>query len=282
MEIILGQKAGFCYGVKNVVEKSSEIVKNEKNIYCLGELVHNKQVMDELENEGLIVVNDINEIPNGNKVIFRAHGIIKEIYDIAKSKELEVIDLTCPSVLAIHKKAGKYSEDGYVILIGEKKHPETIGTKSFASQGYVIEDYEDIPNAIENFEKSKLKKIYIIAQTTFSVEKFDKICSEIKKLSTNVEIIVDKTICNATRLSQEETEEIAKKVELMIIIGGKNSANTKKLYDISIANCKNAILVQTKEDIDINLVHKYEKIGIMAGASTPDKSIQDIVEYIKN
>lgn len=281
MEIIVGKKAGFCYGVKNVVEESTKILNKEDTIYCLGELVHNKQVMDELKNNGLIVVEDINDIPNGNKVIFRAHGICKEIYNIADEKDLEIIDLTCPSVLAIHKKAEKYSNDGYVILIGEKQHPETIGTKSFAKKGYVIENEEDIESAIENFKESSLNKIYIIAQTTFSLEKFDSICKKINELLTDTEIIVDKTICNATKLRQEETEEMAKNVELMIIIGGKNSANTKKLYDISLVNCKNAILVQTKDEIDIEFVHKFKKVGIMAGASTPDKSIQEIIEYIK-
>ena len=280
MEIILGEKAGFCYGVKNAVEKANESVEKNKNIYCLGELVHNKQVVESLEQKGMITVNDISEVKSGCKVIFRAHGISKNVYKYAEENKIEIIDLTCPSVLAIHRKVESCSDDGFVFIIGEKYHPESIATASFADNSFILENEDDIELALEKVKKSGFNKIYIFAQTTFSMEKFDVLVNKIKSLAEECELIVNKTICNATKLRQEETEKIAKEVELMIIIGGKNSANTKKLYYLSVNNCENVILVQTKDNIDLNNVHRFNKIGIMAGASTPEKSINDIIEYI--
>ena len=280
MEVIVGKKAGFCFGVAGVVSKAEEAVKQYKKVYCLGELVHNKQVVDELESMGMITVNSIDDVPKGEKVIFRAHGISKDIYKRAKDKEVEIIDLTCPIVLAIHKKIEKYAEDGYIILVGEKEHAEVIASKSFADYISVVETEEDIEKAISDLKNSGMNKLYIVAQTTYSLTKFDDITSKILKLSTNVEYIVDKTICNATELRQNETSELSKNVDLMIIVGGKNSANTRKLYDISKENCGNVILVQTKDDIDLD-VHRFNKIGVMAGASTPSKIIQEIVDKIK-
>ena len=170
------------------------------------------------------------------------------------------------------------------MLIAEKKHPETIGTKGFCGKNSsIIENIEDVEIAIQCFKESKLSNIAIIAQTTFSVEKFNTIVENIKeKLDCNIEI--KNTICNATAVRQQETEELSKKVELMIVIGGKNSANTKRLYDICCRNCKNSILIQNKNDDDLinAMKNKYETIGIMAGASTPEESINEVIEYIKN
>lgn len=281
MEIILGQRSGFCYGVKNAVEKAYENTEKFEKIYCLGELVHNEQLVGSLEKRGMITVKDISEVPSGEKVIFRSHGISKDIYELAKQRNIEIIDLTCPTVLSVHNKVENYAKDGYIMLLGEIGHPECIATCSFAQYISTIENEEDIVGAISNLKKSKLNKVYIVAQTTFSMEKFDIISKKIVELLTDREVIVDKTICNATKLRQEETESIAKNVQMMIIIGGIKSANTRKLYDISVKNCENAILVQTKEDIDLEKVRRFNKIGIMAGASTPKEIVDDIIEYIK-
>lgn len=280
MEVIVGKKAGFCFGVSNVVSKAKETLDKYKKIYCLGELVHNRQVVEELENMGMITVHDIADVPDDEKVIFRAHGISKDIYQKAEERNIEIIDLTCPIVLSIHKKIEKYAEDGYVILIGEKEHSEVVASKSFAKQISVVETEDDIAQAIEELKKSGKNKLYIVAQTTFSLTKFDEIASKICNFSTNFECSVDKTICNATELRQNETTELSKQVDAMIIIGGKNSANTRKLYDISKENCKDVFFVQTKDDIDLD-VHRFNKIGVMAGASTPDKIIQEIVDYLE-
>lgn len=283
MDIVLGKTAGFCYGVRNAVLKAEEKLKMHKKVCCLGELVHNKEVIRKLEKLGLKVVEKVED--SNNKVIIRAHGIAKEIYNKAQKLNIEVFDFTCPNVLKIHKIADEYSKKGYYIfLIGGKDHPESIGTISFCgNNSYLIETEEEIYKALKALEKSNIKKLLIIVQTTFSLEKFNYYIEKIKeKIQGNIELQIKNTICNATKIRQEETCEISKKVQCMIIIGGKNSSNTKKLYDIAKENCKNTIIVETKDELDTNIVKKFEKVGIMVGASTPDESIKDVIKAIEN
>ena len=281
MEIILGESAGFCYGVKNAVTNAEEKLKIYKNIDCLGELVHNGEVIKKLEKMGLKVIKNIEEA--SGKVIIRAHGIEKETYNKAKEMNINLLDYTCPKVLKIHKIAEEYSKNGYYIfLFGGKNHPESIGTISFCGiNSNLIETKEQIDNAIEDFIKSKIKKLLIIVQTTFSVEKFIEYSEIVKnKIPSNIEIEVKNTICNATKIRQEETEEISKMVDCMIIIGGKNSSNTKKIFDIANKYCKNTFIIETKNEIENNKIQCFKKIGIMAGASTPKESIDDVIRKI--
>lgn len=283
MEIIIGKTAGFCFGVANAVNKTSKLLDKNNNIYCLGELVHNKQVTEELEEKGLEIIDNINDA-NGS-VIIRAHGVCKSIYDGAKEMGLKIEDLTCPKVLKIHNIAEEYSKKGYYIfLIGNSSHPETIGTISYCGENSsVIEKEEDLQKALDKFYKSGVKRLFVLVQTTFSLEKFNNITNLIKENIENrkeIELEIKNTICDATRLRQQETKEIAKKVDMMIIIGGKNSSNTKKLYEISKKYCKNCILVETYKEIEPKKIVKSYKIGIMAGASTPQKSIDLVVEIL--
>lgn len=282
MDIVLGKTAGFCYGVRNAVQKAEEKLKEHKKVSCLGELVHNGQVIKKLERLGLRIVEKVED--SNNKIIIRAHGIAKEIYHKAQKLNIEVFDFTCPNVLKIHKIADEHYKKGYYIfLIGGKKHPESIGTISFCgNNSYLIEKEEEIDEAVKNLKESNIKKLLIIVQTTFSLEKFNAYVKKIKeKIGDDIELKVKNTICNATKIRQEETCEISKKVQCMIIIGGKNSSNTKKLYDIARENCKNTMIVETKDELDVNVVKKFEKVGIMAGASTPDDSIEDIINAIE-
>lgn len=282
MEIIIGKTAGFCFGVENAVNKTTEQLNNKKNIYCLGELVHNKQVTEELENEGIIFIDDIS---NAKKdVIIRAHGEKKETYDKAKELDLNVIDLTCPKVTKIHKIAEEYANKGYyILLIGKSNHPEVIGTISYCGENSdIIEEQSEIEQKLEKIYNSENKKLLIISQTTFSLEKFNKIVLLIQqKIKNGIEIEIKKTICEATRLRQEETKELSLKVDTMIIIGGKHSSNTNKLYEIAKANCNNSILIENSIELDKEEIKRHKKIGIMAGASTPKKSIESVVEMLK-
>ncbi|MCI8486980.1 MAG: 4-hydroxy-3-methylbut-2-enyl diphosphate reductase [Clostridia bacterium] len=283
MEIVLGKTAGFCYGVRNAVQKAEEKLKKHKKLSCLGELVHNGHVIRKLEKLGLKIVERIED--SNNKIIIRAHGIAKEIYNKAKKLNIEVFDYTCPNVLKIHTIADEYSSKGYfVFLIGGKSHPESLGTISFCGKdSYLIEKEEEIDEAIKIFKKSNIKKLLIIVQTTFSLDKFNRFVEQIKqKIGENIELEVKNTICNATKIRQEETCEISKKVQCMIIIGGRNSSNTKKLFDIAKENCKNTIIVETEDELDAKFIKQFEKIGIMAGASTPDDSIQGVINVIEN
>lgn len=285
MEYIVGKTAGFCYGVKNAVEKSEKALENEKPIYCLGEIVHNKNVVKDLENKGIIFIDDLKQNLEKRKTIIRAHGIAKEVYTQADKMGIDLIDLTCPKVLKIHKIVSEYNEkEYYIFLVGSKKHPEIIGTASFCGDDVsIIENIDDINISIDNFKKSNRKKLAIVVQTTFSLQKFTEIIESIKKKFENFENIeVVNTICNATKIRQEETEELSKKVDCMIIVGGKNSSNTKKLYEISKKNCNNTICVEEVNEIDKGVLKQGNIVGIMAGASTPQCSINSVIELVKN
>lgn len=282
MNIIVGKTAGFCYGVERAVEGATKKIENTtEKIYCLGEIVHNKQVVKKLEELGIKCVETLEEAEG--TVLIRAHGIPKEVYDLAKKMNIKIQDYTCPNVLKVHKIAEKFSqEDYFIFLLGAKSHPENIGTLSHCGEDYYIfEKEEDIPKAMEAFEKSKKKKLLILSQTTFSLERFHKI-EEIlqKKMDRDIIFVVKNTICRTTELRQKETEKLSKKVDTMIIIGGKNSSNTKKLYEIANKNCSHAILIETVQDLKIIEVIG-EKIGIMAGASTPKESIEEVIKFLK-
>lgn len=291
MEIIVGKKAGFCYGVKRAVESAEIEITKTKELYCLGEIVHNKQVVGQLQKAGMKFIENLEEVEEtrtDKKVIIRAHGVEKEIYDIARKKNIKLLDYTCPNVLKIHRIAEEHTKEGYYIfLCGSVKHPENIGTISYCRKNCsVIEEIEDVKEALENLKKSKLDKLLVISQTTYSLEKFQKIEQILQKeFLENIQIKIKNTICHATEMRQKETEDMAKNVDCMIIIGGKNSSNTQKLNEIAKQNCKYSMCIETEKDLDLQDVTKiqeYEKVGIMAGASTPQKSIEDIVKKISD
>ncbi len=282
MESIVGKTAGFCYGVKRAVDGAKEELKKNETIYGLGEIVHNQDVIKELENLGMQFVEKIEDAKG--KTIIRAHGIPKQIYEEAKEKKIELIDYTCPKVLKIHEIAKEYVDKGYYIfLLGNKKHPEIIGTLSYCGENkFVIEKEDDTLKALEALEKSEIKKILVISQTTYSLEKFYMIEEIIKnELPRNIELVVKNTICQATEIRQKETEEMAKKVDVMIVIGGKNSSNTKKLYEIAKQYCKTVLLIENETEIEIEKIQSTDKVGIMAGASTPKESIEKVIEKLK-
>lgn len=283
MEIIIGKTAGFCFGVNNAVTKTQELLKQKGNVYCLGELVHNKHVTEELKRNGLNVIDKVTNAKEN--VIIRAHGEGQKTYTLANELGIKILDLTCPKVLKIHKIAKEYADNGYYIfLVGHKEHPETIGTISYCgNNSKIIENYEDIEKNINDFYKSHINKLLVLVQTTYSLEEFNKIIQRIKEEleSKGIEIKIENTICNATKVRQEETEQIAKEVDAMVIIGGKHSSNTNKLYEISKKYCKESFLIENEEEIEQNIMKNFKKIGIMAGASTPKKSINSVVEKLK-
>lgn len=306
MEIILGKMAGFCGGVQNAINKTYEEARNSNGeIYCLGDLVHNPVVLGNLEKMGVKIINSLEEVPNpeGKTVIIRAHGVAKEIYDKANQMGIVLKDLTCPKVLKIHEFVEEYAKNGdYIFLIGEKKHPEVIGTKSFCGENSsVIENEEELEKAIERVkveigeaiekvkvgdnDKSNERKLVVVAQTTFNLEKFKEFESKIRQeLEKYIDVIINNTICDATRLRQEETEKLSKEVEGMVVIGGKKSSNTNKLYQISLNNCNNVVMVEDENDLK-NVLEQFKnckKIGVMAGASTPEETINKSIELLEN
>lgn len=288
MEIIIGKTAGFCFGVKNAVTKAEEALEQNEEIYCLGELVHNKQVTEKLTQKGMHFIDNITEAKG--KTVIRSHGVEKKTYKQAENIKIDLIDLTCPKVLHIHNIAEEYAKKGfYIILTGDENHPEMLGTASFCGDHYyILEDEENIEKAIDEFKKSKLNNVLLISQTTYSLEKFEKIAEKLQKEIPCIEII--NTICNATKMRQEETEQMAKDVDIMIIVGGKHSSNSNKLYELAKKHCNNVLFVETADELNIkrefiggkNHENKPSvRIGIMAGASTPEESIVKVVEKLK-
>lgn len=282
MEFIVGKTAGFCYGVKRAVDGAKEALKQNKILYGLGEIVHNQEIIKELEELGMQFIENIGEA-NG-KTIIRAHGIPKQVYEEARQNQIELIDYTCPKVLKVHQIAEEYANKGYYIfLLGNKKHPENIGTLSYCGENkFVIEKEEDTIKALEALEKSQIKKLLVISQTTYNLEKFYIIEEMIKnELPRNVELVIKNTICQATEIRQKETEEMAKKVDCMIVIGGKNSSNTKKLNEIAKQYCETVLLIENETELELDKIKPDDKVGIMAGASTPKKSVEEVIERLK-
>ena len=281
MEIIVGKNAGFCGGVEFAIKKAEELLEDGK-IYCLGEIVHNAQVVENLENKGMITVQTLEEIPDNSRVIFRAHGEPISTYKKAEAKCLQIEDLTCANVKVIHKKVEKEKEANFIIMVGMKNHPESIGTMGFAGpNSYLIETEDDILDAYMEYEKTLLGSVFVVAQTTFSSSKFDKLAEEIEKNFWEADVKIDKTICNSTENRQLEAIKMSRECDIMLIIGGKNSSNTRKLFEISSENCQNVHYVQTVQDTQNIDFSGHDKIGIMAGASTPKNIIEEIKQYLE-
>lgn len=255
--VIMGKYIGFCKGVYNSVNTTIELLEKYKNVYALGMLVHNENVIKDLENKGIIFVDDINEVPDNSHIIFRAHGVCKEIYEKAKNKNLIIHDLTCPNVLKIHKIVQELNDKGYyIILCGNANHPESIGTISFCN-GIVTEN-------IENIVIPEDKPVALLCQTTISIEKFTKIKNYLLNIKPN--ILIYNTICSATKKREEEVMELSKMVDNLLVLGSSKSSNTKKLIEVS--KCKNTYLV---DDVDKFNIELTGKIGIVTGASTDIK-----------
>lgn len=275
MEIIVGKTSGFCFGVKRAVDGVSEDAKKYKRLKCLGDIVHNEVVVNDLKDKGVCVINSLDEVDDGETLAIRAHGVPKNVYEEAQKRKVELRDYTCPKVDVIHKKIEQADRDGYqVIIIGKKTHPETVGSKGFSTKAIVIENKDEI-EALPDF-----KKVYVIVQTTFSKAKYLEMEELLKNKYSN--IICDNTICQSTKTRQDECRELAKKVDFMIVIGGKESSNTQKLYEIAKEENDNSIIIQDENDKKIEESAKYDIIGIMSGASTPDISIQKVIEKLKS
>lgn len=280
MEVIVAQTAGFCFGVKRAVDMVYEQIhnKNSHHVYTYGPIIHNEEVVADLEKKGVTVLNGIEDIRNSEPgiVIIRAHGVEKKIYNAIKESGHKLVDATCPFVLKIHKIVTDAVTSGsFVIIVGDSTHPEVKGIKSCVGDGgIVIADADQAEEFIKNQGKNH-KKLCIVAQTTYNFNKFKELVEIFNKNSYD-SVDVLNTICNATQMRQSEAESIAKQVEAMVVIGGKNSSNTQKLYEICENNCGNTFFIQTAADMDFQALRECRKVGITAGASTPKNIIEEV------
>lgn len=278
MKIILANDAGFCFGVKRAVKMAEEeINKSEHKIYSLGPLIHNPQLVEKLEKRGLKQINsdDINNIKKG-KIIIRSHGISKYRQENILKNKLELVDTTCPYVKSVHKRVANYYNKNYdIIIIGDSNHPEVKGINGWCNnKAYIV-------NSIEDVEKlNEFDKICIVSQTTNTQEKFNLLSEKLKSKSKTIEIF--NTICEATKNRQNAARDLANIVDAMIVIGGYESSNTKKLVEISKIYCKNVFHIQTIEDLTLQDIQKFNTIGVTAGASTPDWIIKEAIKTMDN
>lgn len=280
MEVVLAKSSGFCFGVKRAVDRVYEQLAENKKIYTYGPIVHNDDVVADLEEKGVKVLNtkeELTELTEGS-VVIRAHGVPKEIYEIMEQKNIECIDATCPFVKRIHKIVEKESAEGRrIIVIGNAKHPEVEGIRGWCkTPATVIESREE---ALQ-FNGSKDDKYCVVSQTTFNYKKFQELVEIIRK--KGYDIIVLNTICNATEERQTEARAIAKEAEAMIVIGGRSSSNTQKLFEICKMECENTYYIQTLDDLDLTKLKSIDNVGITAGASTPNNIIEEVQKNVRN
>ena len=282
MNVELAKTAGFCFGVKRAVDtvyQQIEQYRGEK-IFTYGPIIHNEEVIKDLRSHGVEVLNDEEELKTADAdvVVIRSHGVAKYIYDILEERGITCVDATCPFVKKIHKiVAEKSAEGSYIVIVGNGEHPEVQGIRGWAGeQVTVVQTQEDA----ERFElPDKDQKVCIVAQTTFNYNKFKELVEIISK--KRYDIVVLNTICNATKERQTEARQIAARVDAMVVIGDKRSSNTQKLFEICKEECHNTYYIQTLDDLDINQLRSVESVGITAGASTPNKIIEEVQNNVR-
>jgi len=274
-EIIFAEKSGFCFGVKRAVETALDARKKyDKDIYTLGSLIHNNDVVSFLKDKGIypVEIRDLDSLKQNDVIIIRSHGVPKSTIDLLNSKGIIVIDATCPFVSNIHEKVKKYSELDYdIVIVGDEEHPEVIGINGWCdNKAHISKDGDNL--------ESLKAKVCIVSQTTEKLSNLQNVVSKVVKISK--EIAVFNTICSATSERQKAANELSKKVDCMVVIGGKQSSNTTKLYEICKNNCKSTIHVENSGEIPDEIIKNknYLKIGVTAGASTPDWIIEEAID----
>lgn len=279
MEVKLAKSAGFCFGVTRAVDVVYDSARNKENVCTYGEIIHNEEVVKDLENKGVHVVNSVEELKDGSKgtIIIRSHGVSRQVLEEIEETGYEVVNATCPYVRKIHKNVKEQSGLGReIIIIGNAKHPEVQGIKGWCEgKVTIIETKEDA----ERFETEPSQKICIVAQTTFNYKKFQDLVEIIKKKEYN--ICISNTICNATEERQNEARRIARRADAMIVIGDSSSSNTRKLYEICKTECQETFYIQTLSGLELDKLESSDCIGITAGASTPNNIIEEVYTNVR-
>ena len=276
-ELTIAKSAGFCFGVTRAVNMVYEAIEKENvPIYTYGPIIHNDEVVKDMEKNGVTVINDLDELSSHEKgvMIIRSHGISKAEYDRIKNCGFEVLNATCPFVSKIHRYVEDYSSKGYdIIIVGSPKHPEVCGIKGWADEKCHVTIINS-PEDAENYMKNSTKKLCIVSQTTFNYNKFQDIVEIIAKKGYDITVL--NTICNATEVRQTEARKVAQCSDVMIVIGDRHSSNTQKLFEICKNECKNTYYIQTLVDLDLTTFESVSRVGITAGASTPNKIIKEV------
>lgn len=286
MEVKVAKTAGFCFGVQRAVDKVYELIDScQDRLFTLGPIIHNEEVVNDLEKKGVRVASEeeLKTLPKGSTVVIRSHGVGKKVYDQLKECGLSYVDVTCPFVLKIHRIVEKESKAGsHIVIIGDPDHPEVVGICGWCIGSYtVIRTKQD---ALD-FVPPESKNVCIVSQTTFNYNKFKdlvEILREKRYDNTVLNILnILNTICNATEERQREAKSIAGEVDTMLVVGGRHSSNTQKLFEICKKECENTYYIQTPVDLDSEMFQCSSCVGITAGASTPKKIIEEVQEHVR-
>lgn len=286
MEVKVAKTAGFCFGVQRAVDKVYELIDScPDRLFTLGPIIHNEEVVNDLEKKGVRVASEeeLKTLPEGSTVVIRSHGVGKKVYDQLEECGLSYVDVTCPFVLKIHRIVEKESKAGsHIVIIGDPDHPEVVGICGWCIGPYtVIRTKQD---ALD-FVPPEGKNVCIVSQTTFNYNKFKDLVEILSKKrydNTVLNILnILNTICNATEERQREAKSIAGEVDTMLVVGGRHSSNTQKLFEICKKECENTYYIQTPVDLDSDMFQCSSYVGITAGASTPKKIIEEVQEHVR-
>ena len=285
MKVKVARTAGFCFGVKRAVDKVYQLIEQGiQPIYTLGPIIHNEEVVSDLAARGVQVIEekDLDTLSEGT-VVIRSHGVGREVYDKLETNHLDYVDVTCPFVLKIHRIVEKQSQVGkHIVIFGDPGHPEVKGICGWCDGAYtVLKNKEDT----EQFLPPEGKEICVVSQTTFNYNKFQELVEILCKKRYDNSVLnmgdILNTICNATEERQKEAQNIAGEVDTMLVIGGRHSSNTQKLFEICKEECGNTYYIQTPVDLDSEMFHHSSYVGITAGASTPKKIIEEVQEHVR-
>ena len=286
MEVKVAKTAGFCFGVQRAVDKVYELIDScQDRLFTLGPIIHNEEVVNDLEKKGVRVASEeeLKTLPKGSTVVIRSHGVGKKVYDQLKECGLSYVDVTCPFVLKIHRIVEKESKAGsHIVIIGDPDHPEVVGICGWCIGSYTVICTKQ--DALD-FVPPESKNVCIVSQSTFNYNKFKDLVEILSKKrydNTVLNILnILNTICNATEERQREAKNIAGEVDTMLVVGGRHSSNTQKLFEICKKECENTYYIQTPVDLDSDMFQCSSYVGITAGASTPKKIIEEVQEHVR-
>ncbi|MBR2696567.1 MAG: 4-hydroxy-3-methylbut-2-enyl diphosphate reductase [Parasporobacterium sp.] len=282
MNVILAETAGFCFGVERAIQlvyEQIDKVKDGQKIYTYGPIIHNAEVVRDLEEKGVFSISgpeDLSKI-SGSVLIIRSHGTARSVYEQAEEEGITIVDATCPFVKKIHRIVDEESRAGRrIVIIGDKNHPEVAGIIGWSNNPVTVLKNEE---EAEAFTADPNETICIVSQTTFNLTKFQYIVEIIEKKGYDINVV--NTICNATQARQKEAESVSRAVDVMIVIGDPKSSNTQKLYDICKTYCKDTYYIQTVKDLESANLPPGISVGITAGASTPNNIIQEVLLNVR-
>jgi len=277
LKITLAKTAGFCFGVNRAVNTVYDMLENGAKVCTLGPIIHNPQLVEQLAERGVRIVESPDEVMAGETLVIRSHGVPLEVMEKAKEKGIEVVDATCPFVAKIHKIVAAASKDGHTVLIaGDSKHHEVIGIVGHVlGEVHIFSSEDDLLKLLESYPQLEKDLVTVVSQTTFNEKIFKKCAKILKKVCTNATIF--DTICNATSTRQQEAHDLSKANDTMVVIGGRHSSNTAKLFDVCKANCEKTVLIETADELKKDFFIGSVNVGVVAGASTPAGIIKEAI-----